>query len=166
MGYKQKIHLLHNGRPACGLAPLGSDYGPIERVTCNSCLNSIAGKNRRAAMVVFDYAAVIRANLEDFLIEGKAYPGPLPPAIQNWYCYCTDGGHCALVVLDADYQATAEDPAADLADYQLPAPIKTILREYRTAPGLVLGQPVEVLVADIPYSTAVGLMAPPEDTEW
>jgi hypothetical protein len=47
MPYRHKIHLFHNGRAACGLAPLGADYGPIEQVTCKGCLNAIAGQNRK-----------------------------------------------------------------------------------------------------------------------
>lgn len=89
----------------------------------------------------------------EFYVPGKRYPGNLPANVEKWYAYCSDGGHCLVCVLAQDYKE-----GADLKNYLVPVPVKTVMRSHEVKGGYV--------VVNVPYSEEIGLMAPPEDEEF
>lgn len=110
---------------------------------------------------------IIAASLEGYLeADHPPYPRPLPPGLAAWYCYCIDGGHSVVVILESDYDATAEDPGVDLFPYLLTASVKTVLEGCRLAPAVVMGQRVDVVVIDARYSNYFGLIEDPRNREW
>lgn len=89
----------------------------------------------------------------EFYVSGKSYHSPLPSKLQEWYAYCSDGGHCIVCCLKSDYKADG-----DLTNYLLPVPVKSVLRGYETLRGYV--------VVDLPYSIDYGLVVPKDDDEF
>lgn len=88
-----------------------------------------------------------------YLVAGRAYPHRLPEELASWYCYLTDSGHSIAIIPESLFNTTG-----NLADLLCPAPVRTVLHVgWRIHDGFV--------VADIPYDSQVGLLAPEEDTE-
>lgn len=90
---------------------------------------------------------------QGFLVTGKQYPGNLPAAVEQWYAYCSDGGHCIVCVLEQDYKE-----GTDLTDYLIPVPVKSVLRKHQIKGGYV--------VVDVSYDSGIGLMTPAGDDEF
>jgi len=102
------------------------------------------------------------AGLERFTIPGKRYPAPLPPALEANYCYTVDGGHSILVVLANEYRA-----GKPVADYLVPAAVRTVLRRGYTVRNRLIDGEVRPLVwCRIPYSPEFGLLEEDDDIEY
>jgi hypothetical protein len=97
--------------------------------------------------------AVIIAQLGLPLDRTKAYHTPLPPQLARWYCYPQDAGRSIVCVLKQHYR-----PDVGLTDYLIAVPVKTVMRGYEQ-----LG---EYVVVDVPYDSTLGLISPPDDTEY
>lgn len=95
----------------------------------------------------------VRLVCGEFYVPGKRYHSALPPELERWYAYCSDGGHCVVCVLKQDYQ-----PGVDLTDYLVPVPVKTVLRGYSVQEGYV--------VVDVGYDPRLGLLAPAGDDQF
>ncbi len=96
---------------------------------------------------------VVQKVCGEFYVPGKSYHSQLSSQLQEWYAYCSDGGHCIVCCLKADYK-----PEGDLTDYLLPVPVKSVLQDYELHRGYV--------VVDLPYSSEIGLITPREDDEF
>lgn len=96
---------------------------------------------------------IIERNLSGMLDKSKAYHSALSPTLQDWYCYTLDGGHSILCVLAKDYKSDA-----DLSDYLLPVPVRSVLRGFEIKD--------EYVVVDLPYSSETGLESIFDDEEF
>lgn len=103
---------------------------------------------------------IVRRVCGEFYVPGKSYHSPLPQELQNWYAYCSDGGHCIVCCLEQD----AWQVESDLTNYLLPVPVKTVLRKYETLQNYLVND-LCYIVVNIPYSSEIGLTTPPEDEE-
>ncbi len=96
---------------------------------------------------------IIQEQMGPYLVHGKAYPRPLPAALQEWYCYTVDGGHSIMCAIKSLYE-----PGGDPERFLVPVPVKSVLRGYAQQDGYV--------VADLSYDSRVGLVTPAEDDEF
>jgi hypothetical protein len=114
--------------------------------------------------------ALIRlAGLERYVVPGRHYPAPLPPALEASYCYTSDGGHSVIVVLENEYPAAAaeQDPLVPISDYLVPAPVRTVLRRGYTVRNHLIECEVRPLVwCRIPHSRETGLLTEEADDEF
>jgi hypothetical protein len=91
----------------------------------------------------------------NYHVKGKQYHSPLPPELQDWYCYTVDGGHSILCLLEGQF---GQQPSSLLWQSLCPVPVKTVMRGYRQYGNFI------VVVAD--YSKDLGLITDPEDDEF
>lgn len=92
-----------------------------------------------------------KAGLKNMVVPGMRYHSPLPPELEQFYCYVNDSGHCILVVLASQSGSPEEN--------LVPASVKTVLkRGYTVKDGYVW--------CDIPYSEELGLLEEEEDYEF
>jgi hypothetical protein len=96
---------------------------------------------------------IIRKVLGPWYVSGKQYHSPLPPDLDEWYCYPSDSGHSILCVLQGIYKG-GEDPT----DYMVPVPVKAVLRRYILHKGFVF--------VDLPYDPELGLITEEGDDEY
>lgn len=95
-----------------------------------------------------------KARLSGYVVRGMSYPSPLPPELQEAYCYTSDGGHSIIVVLENEYH-----DGQRVEDNLVPAPVKTVLRRgYKIKDGYVW--------CNIPYSEELGLLTEEDDDEF
>lgn len=108
-------------------------------------------------------ATIIEQVMGPFIRRGMAYPKPLPPELQQWYCYAVDGGHSILAILPmhlAVWQGAGGDEE-EIRQYLCPIPVKSVLRGWWTECGYVVASsPV------LRYDPELGLVYPPEDEEF
>lgn len=97
--------------------------------------------------------SVVSKICNGWYVPNKTYYKPLPLELQEWYGYCSDGGHSIVCCLKQDYK-----PEGDLTGCLLPAPVKSVLKSYEVLRGYV--------VVDLPYSSTLGLLTPEEDDEY
>ena len=84
----------------------------------------------------------------------RSYHSELPPQLEAWHCYTTDGGHSVLVIFPSDFRE-----AGDLTNNLCPAPVKAVLRaRFEARRGYI--------VCDLPYSKEYGLITEPGDDEF
>jgi hypothetical protein len=107
----------------------------------------------RVTTKMMDAKRIVQQMLEGYLVAGKSYPQPLPPALQAWYCYTSDGGHSILCAIASRYRK-----GTDSSGFLVPAPVKSVLRGYTEQDGYI--------VVDLPYDSQVGLVTPGEDDEY
>ena len=107
--------------------------------------------------------ATIRRILEGYTGAHRPYHTPLPPLLEEWHCYTTDGGHSIVVLLSAYLdQAWRAESANELSNLLVPAPVKSVLRSYFDQ--TLLG--VTYVVTNLPYDQTYGLVTPPDDDEY
>jgi hypothetical protein len=102
-------------------------------------------------------ADLIRQSIGHFVLPDKEYHKTLPESVSGWYCYVKDGGHSILCLLKRNV-VQAFEPDENIADFLIPVPVKTVLRDYTIENSFV--------VVDIEYSAETGLQTNPADTEW
>ena len=91
--------------------------------------------------------------LGEFLVKGKRYPSQLPPNLEEWYCYTSDGGHSILCLLEGLIEG------GELWQQLCPVPVKTVLRGWRVQDGFL------VATTGFQYDEKIGLITDPEDDE-
>lgn len=78
-------------------------------------------KNRRVKLETMTKEELIhKAGLGRSIVAGNKYHPPLPPELEQWYCYMKDGGHCILVLRPGCHGRVAE--------HIIPVPVKAVLK--------------------------------------
>ncbi len=100
---------------------------------------------------------IIARTLAGYLVAGREYHTPLSPALAEWHCYTSDGGHSILALLAESAGAAFTSHA--VADHLVPCPVKAVLRTgYTLQRGYV--------VVDLPYDQQLGLLTEAGDDEF
>ena len=97
-------------------------------------------------------AMLIQHLFGPYLDRTKSYPSPLPPDVQQWYCYTVDSGHSIAAAPAALY-----DPGREPEHFLVPVPVKTVLRGYEQKDGYI--------IINVTCSSESGLSIPPDDEE-
>lgn len=104
-----------------------------------------------------DPAAVI-ARVHPYVSTDRPYHAELPPELARWHVFVPDGGHSIVILLSE--QQYPRRAASDLADYTVPAPVKSVLRQGWTT------HPHGYVLCDLPYDQSLGLVTDYNDDEF
>jgi hypothetical protein len=82
------------------------------------------------------------------MVSKKSYNGTTPKELEPYHYYMADGGHSIMCVLECHLK---EAQASNMDDYELPVPVKYVLRNGYRIEG-------DYIIVNAPYELPYGLM--------